>query len=83
VSLSWSGFTDWGSGLASTNRYKLVFSTGGTPATSCTSGTQRLLGTATSYTHTGLINGTTYYYRVCASDAAGNMSTGATASARP
>ncbi len=83
VSLSWSGFTDGGSGLASTNRYKLVFSTGGTPATACTSATQLLLGTATSFTHSGLTNGTTYFYRVCASDNAGNVSTGATASARP
>ncbi len=83
VSLSWSGFTDSGSGLASTNRYKLVFSTGGTPATSCTSGTQLLLGTATSFTRTALTNGTTYYYRVCALDNAGNSSTGARANARP
>ncbi len=83
VSLSWSGFADWGSGLAGTNRYKLVFSTGGTPASSCTSGTQLLLGTATSFTHSGLTNGTTYYYRVCARDNAGNTSTGAAASRRP
>jgi len=81
VSLSWSGFSDGGSGLASANPYKLVFSTGGTPAASCTSGTQLLLGSATSFTHTGLTNGTTYAYRVCAFDNAGNTSTGATASA--
>src|SRR5206468_6174938 len=30
-----------------------------------------------------LINGTTYYYRVCATDKAGNTSSGATASAAP
>ena len=83
VSLGWSGFSDCGSGLAGSNTYKLVFSTGGTPASSCTRGTQLLLGTATSHTHTGLANGTTYSYRVCASDAAGNTSTGATASATP
>jgi hypothetical protein len=83
VSLSWSGFTDGGSGLASTNRYKLVFSTGGTPATSCTSGTQLFLGTATGFTHSGLTNGITYYYRVCARDNAGNTSTGAAGWARP
>jgi PKD repeat protein len=40
-------------------------------------------GAATSYTQTGLTNGTTYYYRVCAMDAAGNVSTGVTASATP
>ncbi len=83
VALSWSGFSDGGSGLASTNTYKLMFSTGGFPAASCTSGTQLLLGTATSFTHTGLTNGTTYSYRVCAFDAAGNVSTGATASDTP
>jgi|GEM_PF-1347454 len=83
VALSWSGFSDGGSGLATSNTYKLVFSTGGSPASSCTSGTQLLLGTSTSYTHTGLTNGTAYNYRVCASDAAGNTSTGATASATP
>ncbi len=83
VNLSWSGFTDGGSGLATSNTYKLVFSTGGSPNGSCTSGTQLMLGTATSFTHTSLTNGSTYSYRVCASDAAGNTSTGATASATP
>ena len=83
VALSWSGFSDGGSGLASSNTYKLVFSTSSLPAASCTNGTQLLLGTATTYTHTGLTNGTTYYYRACAFDTAGNVSTGATASATP
>ena len=59
VALSWSGFSDGGSGLASSNTYKLVFTTSGLPAASCTNGTQLLLGTATTYTHTGLTNGTT------------------------
>ncbi len=87
VSLSWSGFTDGGSGLAGPNTYRLVVGTGptsaGLPAASCTSGTQVLLGSATSFAHTGLANGTTYNYRVCAFDAAGNISTGAAASATP
>jgi hypothetical protein len=82
VSLTWSGFSDATSGLASTNTYKLVSGTGSSPA-SCSAGTQLLLGTATSYTHTGLTNGTPYYYRVCAFDKAGNTSSGATASATP
>ncbi len=81
MSLSWAGFADGGSGLASTNRYKLVFSTGATPPSSCTSGTQLLLGNATSFTHTNLTNRTTYYYRVCARDNAGNTSTGASVNA--
>ncbi len=79
VSLSWSGFSDSGSGLGS---YKLVYSTTSTPS-SCSSGTQIFTGTSTSYTHTGLTNGTTYYYRICATDKAGNTSSGATASAAP
>ncbi len=83
VALSWSGFADGGSGLASTNTYKLMFSTGGSPAASCTSGTQIYQGTATTYTQTGLTNGTTYYYRVCAFDKAGNVSSGATAAETP
>ncbi len=77
VSLSWSGFSDATSGIES---YKLVYSTGAAPS-SCSSGTQIYLGTGTSYTHTGLTNGTTYYYRVCAIDNAQNTSSGATASA--
>ncbi len=81
VSLSWSGFSDGGSGLAASNRYKLVFSTSGSPNASCINGTQILLGNATGFTHTGRTNGTTYYYRVCAFDNAGNISTGAAASA--
>src|SRR3989338_7509776 len=79
VSLSWSGFTDSGSGLGS---YKLVYSTSSTPS-SCSSGTQIWTGTGTSYTHTGLTNGITYYYRICATDNAGNISSGATASGTP
>jgi hypothetical protein len=82
AALSWAGFADTTSGLASTNPYKLVYSTGAFPA-SCASGTVLYSGTATSFPHTGLTNGTTYYYRACATDNAGNMSTGATASAVP
>ena len=82
VALSWSGFSDGGSGLATTNTYKLVYASGAAPA-SCAVGTQLLLGTATSFTNAGLTNGATYSYRVCASDVTANISTGATASATP
>jgi hypothetical protein len=83
VALTWAGFSDAGSGLASPSPYKLVYSAGGPPASTCSSGTVLFTGSATSFTHTGLTNGTTYYYRVCASDAAGNISAGATATATP
>jgi hypothetical protein len=81
IALSWSGFTDPGSGVAS---YKAVFSVVGTPAT-CAAGTPvpELGGTLTTRLHTGLTNGKTYYYRVCAIDNAGVMSTGAVWSGKP
>lgn len=60
--------------------YTLVYSTGSIPD-SCSSGTQIYSGPGPSYDHTELINGTTYYYRLCAQDNAGNVSLGATASA--
>ncbi|MEK6837896.1 MAG: fibronectin type III domain-containing protein, partial [Nanoarchaeota archaeon] len=78
-SLSWSGFTDSTSGVAG---YKLVYSTSSVPA-SCDSGTLIYAGANTSYTHTRLTNGTQYHYRVCATDNAGNTSTGKTAVASP
>lgn len=82
-SLSWSGFSDSGSGLASTNTYKVVFLTTGSPNTTCSNGTQVYLGTGTSTTHTSLTGGTTYYYRVCAYDTVGNISNGATGNGVP
>jgi hypothetical protein len=84
VSLSWSGFSDGGgSGLKSTNTYKVVRSTGTYPSSQCTSGTQVYLGSGSLTTDPGLTNGTTYYYRACAYDNAGNVSPGATALATP
>jgi len=83
VSLNWSGFSDALTGLATANTYKLVFRTSGNPSSKCTNGTQIFFGTGTSFVHSGLINGTTYYYRLCAFDNVGNVSTGATASAIP
>ena len=83
VSLAWSGFSDPMSALASANAYKLVFSTSGYPGSRCTSGNQIFLGTGQNFVHGGLTRGTAYYYRVCAFDNAGNVSTGATGSATP
>ena len=79
VSLSWSGFTDAESGI---KNYKLIYNTGGFPA-SCADGQQAYSGTNKAYIHKGLDNNTTYHYRLCATDNAGNISTGVTASATP
>ena len=80
VSLNWLGFSDAVSGIGS---YKVVYSTGSYPPYSCSSGTSIYSGTDTSFIHTGRTNGTTYSYRVCAMDKAGNVSSGATVSVRP
>jgi len=81
VDLSWSGFSDAGSGLATVDTYKLVFDT--SAVADCNVGTQIYLGTSTTYLHSGLTDGTTYYYRSCAFDALSHMSAGATAQATP
>jgi hypothetical protein len=83
ITLAWQDFADnaGGSGIAS---YKLVFAKT-TPPASCAAGTALggVSGETGTYTHTGLTNGTLYGYRVCAVDAAGNMSKGAVWSGRP
>src|SRR5439155_15140080 len=58
VTLNWSGFTDAGSGLATTTPYKLVYATDPVPA-SCTSSSLTFPDAATSFIHSGLTNGTT------------------------
>lgn len=73
--LSWSGFADPGSGIAS---YKVVYSTGASAPSTCATGTLLGTSTGTTITHSGMTVGTTYRYRVCAIDNAGNISTGAT-----
>ena len=79
VLLAWSGATDAMTGIVG---YKLVALAGPTlPAAACTTGTVIYTGAATSYVHTGLVNGATWAYRVCALDAAGNTSAGATTTA--
>jgi len=79
IALTWSGFADAGAGVAS---YRVVAATGSMAPTSC-AGAAVYTGTALTTTITGLVNGTTYSYRVCAVDGAGNTSSGATASAAP
>ncbi len=84
VLLTWSGFSDsGGSGLRSTNTYKVVRDTGGNPNPQCTSGIQVYLGSGTSIINKRLSNGISYYYRVCAYDNVGNVSAGAIAQVTP
>ncbi|HET9623940.1 MAG TPA: S8 family serine peptidase [Kofleriaceae bacterium] len=78
LALAWAGFTDAGAGIAG---YRVVIAAGSS-APACTA-TPAYAGTAAATTITGLVNGTTYSARVCAVDAAGNVSTGAVASAIP
>ena len=78
ITLNWSGFTDALSGI---DGYKVVYATGAAPA-SCSAGTALYNSTGTSYIHTTPVK-QIYYYRVCARDKAGNMSTGITKSAKP
>lgn len=81
ASLNWAGFSDAGSGIGG---YKVNFSTAG-QLSSCASGTQAAILDAASegFTHRNLTSGKKYYYRVCAVDVTGNMSSGVSASATP
>lgn len=79
VTLTWTPATD-NVGVTS---YKLVFDSATALATACSSGTQIDISGGQPIVHSGLTNGTTYYYRLCATDAAGNWSSGATTSTTP
>lgn len=81
VDLSWGAASDpSGSGVAS---YRVVYSTASSPAAKCASGTEIYSGNAVAASHLEAQNGTRYYYRVCAVDRAGNVSSGAVATAVP
>ena len=79
IQLDWLGFSDATSGLAS---YKLVRGTT-LPAASCTGAT---IATPAAVDPAEFIDtgspGVNYFYRLCAVDKAGNVSSGATASAK-
>ena len=76
VTLTWSGFSDAQSGIQS---YQLYYSPTGYPTAA--TGTKIYEGAALTFTHQGLIGSKICYYRLCAVDKAGNVSTGATAKA--
>lgn len=71
VDLSWTGFQDGGSGIAS---YTVVYGLVSAPA-NCTTGTVAYTGTDTTAGVTGLTDGITHYFRICTTDEAGNVST--------
>ncbi|MET0387560.1 MAG: S8 family serine peptidase [Polyangiales bacterium] len=74
IALSWTKASD-PSGIAS---YRLVVAPGNTAPSTCDAGVRLYAGLELRYTHTGLRPGTTYSYRLCAYDKAGNGSRGLT-----
>jgi subtilisin family serine protease len=74
VALSWTAASD-PNGVSS---YRLVYAIGNTAPASCAVGAQAYNGSDLRFTQTGLTSGTTYSYRLCAYDPAGNVSSGAT-----
>jgi hypothetical protein len=80
LNLSWSGFADALSGVAS---YKVVYTEGLTAPATCLLGTELYAGSELKFSHTGLTNGTTYSYRVCAIDKLGKMGAGVTGKGKP
>jgi hypothetical protein len=79
LTLNWDDFSDTDSGVA---RYRVVFKKGSV-APPCTSALVLYTGTDQTLEHTGLLNGTTYAYRVCAINGAGSMSSGVTKIGKP
>lgn len=79
VLLSRSSITDPISGVASST---LVFAPG-LKAPTCAAGTVAYTGTATSFLHAPLTSGSAISYRLCATDAAGNVSAGLTRTVTP
>lgn len=78
ATLSWTASSDAASGLRG---YKVTMALGATPT--CTSGTVVYNGTERTTKVSGLLNGSTYGFRVCPIDNAGNALASGTTSARP
>jgi subtilisin family serine protease len=79
IPLSWEGFSDSASGVAT---YKVAYVAGSRLQT-CGHGVLAYEGTGTSVTISGLDNGASYLFGVCAIDEAGNMSRPITVTGRP
>jgi chitodextrinase len=77
--LRWSGVSDAASGLSTTNG--IGWSTARPPRRlrRCANGTPIFVGAAGQFEHQNVVAGTRYYYRLCATDKAGNVSMGAVA----
>jgi hypothetical protein len=73
IQLEWSGFADAAAGVSE----YVVMGAAGTRYPSCTSGTPLYRGSGTEFEVESLTNGQTMSFRVCAVDAAGNLSAGA------
>jgi hypothetical protein len=78
VTLAWTASADTNSGVAG---YRVVAAVTTAPA-SCL-GATLYEGTGLTFTAANLTNGTTYAFRVCAVDKAGNVAAGVTATAAP
>jgi subtilisin family serine protease len=78
VLLNWTTAADSGSGVVA---YKIVVAP--VTAPTCAAGVAIYNGPASTFTQTGLQNGTVYAYRLCPVDAAGNIGTSNMVTARP
>lgn len=72
VALSWSS-------VSGATSYKIYYST----SSSVSSSSSSVTTTSTSYTHSGLTNGNSYYYKIAAVNSAGEGPTSGTTSAGP
>jgi subtilisin family serine protease len=75
VNVSWNAAQD-ASGIAA---YTLLFAPGTTPPATCSAGTKLYEGLLRTFIHQNLTPGSSYSYRLCATDRAGNLSSGAVA----
>ncbi|MFO0600561.1 MAG: S8 family serine peptidase [Myxococcaceae bacterium] len=77
MTLTWSGFSDATSGVV---KYRLVQALSATAPASCTTGTVLYEGTALKFVVSGVTKGQARSFRLCAIDAVGLTSSGATKS---